>query len=306
MKKLLGILSVLFLLLAFTGCSSETGSVTVNLVDAPIDDASVEGVFITVTGLAYGTNNSENEWVEVSGFEGPETYNLLDLTNGNYEMLGEFILPAGKITQLRFFIDAPETGDNAPSNPGCYVKLFNDDEHYPLFVPSGSESGFKATGQFDVPVNGTVTITADFDVRKSVREVNLGTSPSYNLQPTIKLLVEDNAGAINGSVDYTGTNSLVVFAYEDGTYEATEAAEPVSEADDPQFYNSVSSCLVEDLDGDDSLEYKLPFLAVGVYDLVVVEVDLEGNYLTGTINIIEDVEVESKGTAVEDIVFLFD
>jgi hypothetical protein len=118
-------------------------------------------------------------------FAGNQTYNLLELTGGNSTLLGEFTLPAGNYTQIRFMLDIPEMGP-PPASPGCYVE-FTDNSTEPLFVPSGGETGYKAIGQFEVPVDGDAEVTADFDVRKAV----VVAGSSYILKPAIKLIVNE-------------------------------------------------------------------------------------------------------------------
>ena len=98
-------------------------------------------------------------------------------------MLGEFTLQAGNYTQIRFMLDIPELGSH-PSNPECYIQ-FADNSTQPLFVPSGNETGYKAIGQFTVPVDGTVVVTADFNVEEAV----VVTDHSYILKPTLTLIV---------------------------------------------------------------------------------------------------------------------
>jgi hypothetical protein len=269
------------------GCGTGTGTVSINLTDAPVDSNAVESVFITVTGIAYHIGESE-DWTKVSSFGDPQSYDLLSLTGGVFEALGDFQIPAGKITQLRFFLEAPETGSGQQANPGCYIKLTGDETKYPLFVPSGSESGFKATGSFDVPLNGTVSVTADFDVRKSVKK----TGSTYNLQPTIRTIADGEAGKINGSVTYSGTNTLVVFAYMDGTYSSSEFTS------DPPFSGAVTSAVVTD-----DASYVLPFLAAGIYDLVYLEMDAEGDYLTSVVAEVSDVEVLSSTITAQNLIF---
>ena len=160
----------------------ETGILELYLSDAPIDAENVTGVYITINEIQY---HLDGQWMTCEEFEGPQTYNLLELTGGNTTLLGEFTLPAGNYTQIRFMLDIPEMGQN-PANPGCYVE-FADNSTEPLFVPSGNETGYKATGRFEVTANGTVEVTADFDVRKAV----VLADSHYILKPTIKLLVDD-------------------------------------------------------------------------------------------------------------------
>jgi len=283
------VISSIFLIIgvfAVIGCGAGTGTVTVNITDAPIDAAAVESVFITVTKLEYHVGDTE-EWYEAAGFNGPQQYDLLSLTGGISEAMGEFLFPAGTITQLRFFLDAPETGSGTPSNPGCYVKLTGDDTKYPLFVPSAASSGYKATGSFEVPVNGTVSVTADFDVRKSVKK----TGSTYNLQPTIRTIVDGEAGKIAGTVTYTGTDTLVVFAYEDGGYSSAQLST------DPPFSGAVSSAVLS------NTAYILPYLAAGTYDLVFACFDSDGVYIDASVRTAEDVVVESGKTTTRDFTY---
>jgi len=157
-----------------------TGTLKLYLSDAPLDAEDVTGVYITINEIQY---HLDSQWITCEEFEGSKTYNLLELTDGNSALLGELTLPAGNYNQIRFILDIPEKG-SYPANPGCYIE-FADNSTEPLFVPSGGDTGYKAIGYFEVPVNGTVEVTADFDVRKAVVVAGF----SYILKPTIKLIV---------------------------------------------------------------------------------------------------------------------
>ncbi|MEA1871821.1 MAG: DUF4382 domain-containing protein [Chloroflexota bacterium] len=177
----LGVLAALGIIYGIPGEQPlETGTLKLYLSDAPLDANNVTGVYITINEIQYHLGN---QWITCEEFEGPETYDLLALTGGNSTLLGEFTLPAGNYTQIRFMLDIPEMGSH-PASPGCYIE-FADNSTEPLFVPSGNETGYKATGHFEVPVNGTVAVTADFDVRKAV----VVAGSSYILKPTISLIV---------------------------------------------------------------------------------------------------------------------
>ena len=157
-----------------------TGTLNLYLCDAPLDAENVTGVYITINEIQYHLGA---QWVTCEEFEGPKAYDLLELTGGNSTLLGEFTLPAGNYTQIRFMLDIPDEGSHL-ANPSCYIE-FADNSTEPLFAPSGGETGYKAIGYFEVPVNGTVEVTADFDVRKAV----VVAGSSYILKPTIKLTV---------------------------------------------------------------------------------------------------------------------
>ena len=176
------ILAVLAALGVSCGQASGTGTLKLYLSDAPIDTENVTAVNITIQEIQY---HLDGQWITCGEFKGPQTYNLLELTGGNSALLGELTLPAGNYTQNRFMLDIPEMGSH-PVNPGCYIE-FADNSVEPLFVPSGGETGYKAVGQFEVPVNGIVVVTADFDVHEAV----VVADSFYHLKPTIKLIVND-------------------------------------------------------------------------------------------------------------------
>ena len=162
------------------GQAGGSGALQLYLCDAPIDAENVTGVYITINEIQYNLND---EWVTCAEFMGPQTYDLLELTGGNFILLGALTLPAGNYTQIRFMLNITETGSHK-ANPGCYIE-FADNSTEPLFVPSGGETGYKAIGQFEVPDGGTAEVTADFDVREAV----VVADSHYILNPTIKLIV---------------------------------------------------------------------------------------------------------------------
>ena len=164
------------------GQQQGTGILKLYLCDAPLDAENITGVYITINEIQY---HRDGRWVTFEDFEGPQTYDLLELTGGNSALLGDLTLPAGNYTQIRFMLDIPEKGPR-PVNPGCYVE-FSDNSTEPLFVPSGAQSGYKATGRFEVIANETVELTADFDVR-APGAVHVAGS-RYILNPTIRLIV---------------------------------------------------------------------------------------------------------------------
>lgn len=295
-KKLSLLLSIAGLMIfLFSACEKDNnitdgkGTLKLSITDSPIDTDGITGVYITFIDVMYHTPD-DDEWYSFEDFEGPQTYNLLDLTRGETDLLGFFELEAGTYTQLRFMLEAPQMGGGSHSNPGCWLE-FEDGTEEPLFVPSGAQSGYKAVGQFTVPANGTISVTADFDVRKSV--IKAGNSGKYILKPTIRLIVDDQAGAIAGDVfNIQDDHQIVIYAYEEGTYTEEEAADP--EPETPRFPNAVVSDLVDE-DG----YYFLAFLAPLTYDLVIVlNLDDEFDQVLG---IADGIVVESNEVTTADI-----
>jgi hypothetical protein len=287
MKKLIGlIVLIIFASFIFLSCEEDStkGSITLSITDAPIDNSTVVGVYLTITEIQYHKNN---DWLSFENFEGPRKFNIMELTNGNSALVGSFELDAGTYTQLRFILDAPEYGMPNLSNPGCYIE-FADESQEPLFVPSGSETGWKGVGGFTVPSNGNVEVTADFDARKSV--IKAAASGKYILKPTIRLIVDNQAGQISGSITNIpiGVN-IIIFAYEDGAYNNSEADDPMNDTTS-RFPNAVTSSIA-----DDSYSYNLVYLAPMIYDLVVTTA-INGEFQE-VLGVYEDVVVESKKTA---------
>lgn len=291
MKKFSLIMVIVSLMaFAFVGCEkdSDKGTLRLSITDAPIDSDGITGVFITITDIQY--HISGNNFASFPDFQGPKVLNLLELTHGASELLGNLEMEAGTYTQLRFILNASTFGMGTPANPGCYLE-FEGGATIPLFVPSGAQTGYKGVGMFTVPVNGTVEVTADFDVRKSI--VEAGVSGMYILKPTIRLVVNNQAGKIVGSVtNIPEGKGIAIYAYEAGTYTADEANDPPVET--PRFPNAISSDLVSE-----SGSYHIDFLAPVTYDLVVVSlVDGEFEQVLG---IVEGVLVESSKTTVQSI-----
>ena len=302
MKKYV-IISVFFAaaLLISTGLTdcevfNQGGTVSLSISDSPIDASNVSGVWITVKEIEYHRSDTDG-WVPMEGFQGPQEINLLELTDGSSKLLGELNLYAGHYTQIRFILDIEKIPANGsvPQNPGCYISFNDGSSDAPLFVPGSGVSGYKAVGAFDVPVNGAVSITADFDVRKAVVKTGNG---RYILKPTIRLVADNEAGKIAGEVtNYTGTGNLLVFAYEDGTYKDTEDDDPVVTTDPelavPRFPGAVAGTRVSAA-GDGSLHYVLSFLTEGIYDLVVAEYN--GDTFVQTLGFVSNVSVVSNKT----------
>ena len=291
MKKVLLSATIILVILTASGAScgtSEqapgTGILKLYLSDAPIDTEDVTGVYITINEIQYHMND---QWITCEEFEGPKTCNLLELTNGNSTLLGDLVLSGGHYNQIRFMLDIPEMGQN-PANPGCYVQ-FADNSTEPLFVPSGNTTGYKAVGEFTVPMGGTVEATADFDVRKAV----VVAGASYILKPTIRLVVNDEVGRISGLVTNNSSyTDIIAFAYQDGIWAETEDDDPVGE--ESRFPNAVNSGKMCE-DG----HYTIPLLSAGTYDLAVAGYD--GADFGEVLGFISDVVVESNQTTKQDI-----
>ncbi len=307
-KMMIGLTAAVMVLFAFSACdtSSGYGVMEVSITDSPLMDDDVQGVYITIEEIQYHTTG--DNWQTVNDFDGTEPFDLLALTRGDSRLLGELTLPAGEYTQIRFILGAPEDNDTVPASPGSWIEKgpendgeFDDEEDKPLFVPSGAQTGYKASvedGSFIVPVNGEVEITADFDLRRAV--VKLGATERYILKPVLRLIVNNQAGEISGDIGDGTTleseHSYVVYAYESG--EVDDIADEAAPNDDGvRFANAVSSSELKD---GEAADYVLAFLAEGTYDLYSAAYDSNGDVL-GATSLGENVAVTAGDTTTHDL-----
>ncbi len=176
------------------GGSSATSSVQVSLTDTPIEDA--DSVVVSVSGVAFKPEGSAPEVVESFA---PRSIDLLQYQNGRTAiLLQDTPMQAGRYQWLRLIIDTQ------PVVRDSYI-VINGNE-CELNVPSGAETGLKMNRPIDVPADGSLALTIDFDLRKSVHappgQASGACTTGYVLRPTLRLVNDANVGAIDGTVSF--------------------------------------------------------------------------------------------------------
>lgn len=186
MYRSLRILSISALAAGLAACGGSggsdtpaTGSVSVGLTDAPVDNA--DAVNIEVEALVLQSADGTRLRYEL---DFPEPLNLLDYQAGGFEsLIQNEEVPAGQYNWMRL-----ELGDNNT------IEI--DGGIYDLTSPSAR--GVQTSG-FVVPAGGSVALTIDFDVRKSI--VNPQNDPNdYKLKPVLRLVDNSEVGTIAGTV----------------------------------------------------------------------------------------------------------
>ncbi|MES3021933.1 MAG: DUF4382 domain-containing protein [Pseudomonadota bacterium] len=176
---------------------STLGSLRVSLTDAPA--CGYDAVNVTVNKVRAHANptaaDTDAGWTDIT-LSPAKKINLLNLTNGTLETLGETQLNPGSYAQLRLVLDA-NTG-NATRNS---VVLTGTTAEQSLDTPSAVQSGIKLNTQFDVVANQRVDLVLDFDACKSI--VTKG-SGKYALKPVVKVV----PAALNGISGFVGTALL--------------------------------------------------------------------------------------------------
>jgi len=154
--------------------SSRMGTLVVALTDAPSPD--VKGIVVTIDTVT--AHSDQAGWVTVA--HGPITVDLLALHDVTME-LGEVDLPAGTVSEVRF-----QLVDSGPQ----YVFLA-DGSHETLQTPSGSTSGVKLKGPFEVSACTRHTLVLDFDGKNSIDYHQTGgTDSRWILRPVIRVKAE--------------------------------------------------------------------------------------------------------------------
>jgi hypothetical protein len=180
------------------GGGNETGQVSLAITDAPVDDAS--SVVVQFNGVAFKRAGAAPEVVQ-NLTPSPRQLDLLQYQEGRAALLLDGVtLPAGDYEWVRLIVDH-ETGVR-----DSYVVLTGGEE-CELYVPSGAESGLKLNRGFTLPADGSVALTIDFDLRKSLHAPpgQSGTAEActqgYLMRPTLRIVDDANVGAIAGHVD---------------------------------------------------------------------------------------------------------
>ncbi|HEY0705836.1 MAG TPA: DUF4382 domain-containing protein [Polyangia bacterium] len=157
-----------------TGTALKPGQVELRLVDAPADE--VTEIVVTITRVEAHVAGGGG-WVVLG--DKTATIDLLKLQGGTFAQLGVVQMPAGKVTQLRLYVQ--EDGTNYVTTP--------DGKQHPLTVPSGPQSGIKIKAGFTWPECGMGNMTIDFDGKKSihVHPKGAGAGDEWILRPVVRL-----------------------------------------------------------------------------------------------------------------------
>ena len=175
------------------------GTLRLAMTDAPA--CGYDAVNVTVQKIRVNQNSGASEtdggWSEIV-LNPAKRVDLLDLTNGVLEELGQTQLPPGKYTQLRLVL-ADNNGTLPLANS---VVLTSDGSEVALKTPSGQQSGLKSNINIDIASNQLADFVIDFDACKSV--VSAGSSGQYLLKPVITMIPRYVNG-VSGYMDATST-----------------------------------------------------------------------------------------------------
>lgn len=171
-----------------------SGTLRLALTDAP--SCGYDAVNITVQKVRVHQSATAGEadsgWSELV-LSPPKRVNLLTLSNGVLEELGQTPLPTGKYTQLRLVL-----ASNDSAQPLANSVRPTGGAEVPLKTPSGQQSGVKTNINIDIAANQMADFVLDFDACKSV--VSAGNSGQYLLKPVLTVVPRYVSGVV-GYVD---------------------------------------------------------------------------------------------------------
>lgn len=264
-------LAILTLTFTLSSCSDDdevsgTGSATFEVADAPIDNAEVNGVFVTITDVKI---NGET----ASSFTGATTVDLLALQEGRTEVLAEEDLDAGTYSNITFTIDLATDADG--NSPGSYVMTTNGKQA--LELDGQDEIELVASGSYEILANTTNNFVVDFDLRKMIKAEGSGVTSDDNYtlvtkseaDAALRIVTKQNAGNIVGTVDmseFEGADKVIVYAYKKGTFNAETEAQGQGQSQ-IEFANAVSSSVVKG-NLTNTGTFELNFMTEGEYELV--------------------------------------
>ncbi len=173
------------------------GTLAVSMTDAPA--CGFDAVNVTVNKVRVHTSSSASDtdagWTDIT-LSPARKINLLNLTNGTLDALGQTALPAGHYTQLRLVLD-PNTGNGLANS----VVPTGTTTEQSLDTPSAVQSGIKLVNEFDVAAGQKVDLVLDFNACKSVLTKGNG---KYSLKPVVKVIPT----ALNGISGFVSTALL--------------------------------------------------------------------------------------------------
>jgi hypothetical protein len=191
--------------------ATPSGTMRLSITDAPA--CGYDAVHLTIekvrVHMAATAGDTDAGWSEVV-LAPAKRVDLLTLTNGVLEELGQTVLPSGKYTQMRLIL-----ATNGGTTPLANSVTPTGGAETALTTPSAQQSGLKLNVALDVAPDKVADFAIDFDACKSV--VKRGNSGQYNLKPVVSVIpiVSDAGlrvvGYVDPSIANTATNVSVQF-----------------------------------------------------------------------------------------------
>jgi hypothetical protein len=249
---------------------------------------TVNGVYIAITDAPMDSASSVNisfSQVELTGTNvRPLTIDIVPASSIDlYQLQGGIASPflnglqvqPGHYTNLRLTIaaDANSAQSNLTLVDGLHI----------LYLPAGTSPHVDIPIDFTIASGGTVQLTVDFDLRKSiVQDPNDPTK--YQLFPSVRAVQNELTGSITGSVDNSLVKCLAPAVY---VYKGAVSSPSDVDIDDPKHVNPISTALVGFNSTTGNYNFTASFLPAGDYTVAftcqaALDVANQANIITFT------------------------
>ena len=170
-----------------------TGTLTIILTDAPVDD--VTEVWVEFSGVTLQPQGGGSA-IEIP-FPGPLTVDLMSLTDGISEtLLASEPIPAGAYNWVELHVNAEFDGNDTDS----YVTTdIGGQEEVELEIPGGAQTGLRFVSGLTITADQETSFLIDWDLRMGL--VNPPGQPGYFLRPALRIIDMTQFGTLSGSVE---------------------------------------------------------------------------------------------------------
>ncbi|BAZ95155.1 lipoprotein [Thiohalobacter thiocyanaticus] len=182
--------------------SGGTGSFSLSITDAPVDDVTE----VVVTFTAVTLKPADGDAITIT-LDTPQSINLLDYQNGaSVTLVDDEAVTAGDYAWIRLELDQDNT------------YIVDGTGQHDLTIPSSAQTGLKLNNSFTLSADQTLAYTIDFNLRQSVHLTGAG---DYIMRPTLRMVKDDEAGTLAGSADSSLFPALcaspaAVYVFEEG------------------------------------------------------------------------------------------
>jgi hypothetical protein len=173
------------------GTDEEQNTVSLRVIDSSYSGVAKE---LTLDTEDYSAVNVSIIRIELTGDDtvivlidyetDPLLINLLDLGSAGTLLVDAAEIPLGTYNKIRMILDAPEEQNQAPVNPASLLTVEGDVTEYPIFIPSGSQTGLKINlnPHIELVDGSSFEIVFDFNSENTIKKE--GQNDRYIIRPT--------------------------------------------------------------------------------------------------------------------------
>ena len=186
----ISILSALFILIGCSDTVNEQSTVSLRVINSSsnltkeliLDTEDFSAVNVSINRIEL--TGEDTVIILIDYAPNPVVINLLDLGSAGNLLVDGTELPLDTYNKIRMILDAPEEQHQAPVNPASFLTMDGDATEYPIFVPSGAQTGLKInlTPSIVLVDGSSFEIVFDFNSENTIHKT--GQNERYIIRPT--------------------------------------------------------------------------------------------------------------------------